>query len=55
MEDAEAQASDKDLMNAATFFMYTNELKKASNAVQKVIDNNPSNLNALTLKGWIYL
>lgn len=55
LEDAESTASDKDLMNAAMFFMYTNELKKASQAVQKVIDNNPANLNAIALKGWIYL
>lgn len=54
-DEIESQASDKDLINAATFFLHVNELKKASQTVQKVIESNSSNLNAIALKGWIYL
>lgn len=32
-----------------------NELKRASKTIQRVIDNNNSNLNAISVKGWIYL
>ncbi len=54
-ETAETQASDKDLWNAALFFLHVNELKRASKTIQKVIDSNASNLNAVAVKGWIYL
>ena len=54
-ETAEQQANDKDLLTASTFYLHVNELKKATQTLQRVIDNNPSNLNALALKGWIYL
>ena len=54
-ENVEEQASDKDLFHAALFFLHVKELKRASKTVQKVIDSNPNNLNACSLKGWIYL
>lgn len=54
-ESVESQASDKDLMNAALFFLHVNELKRASKTIQKVIDSNPNNLNAVAVKGWVYL
>ena len=54
-EGAEQQASDKDLLNAALFFLHVNELKRASKTIQKVIDSNPNNQNAVAVKGWIYL
>ena len=54
-ETAESQASDKDLLNAALFFLHVNELKRASKTIQKVIDSNPNNLNAVAVKGWVYL
>jgi len=30
-------------------------LKRASKTIQRVIDNNNANLNAISIKGWIYL
>jgi len=54
-EGIESSASDKDLFNAALFFLHVNELKRASKTIQKVIDSNPSNLNAVSTKGWVYL
>jgi len=55
MEDREEQASDKDLMAAATFCWHTLQLKRAGQIVQKLLDQNQNNMNALSLKGWIYL
>lgn len=37
------------------FFLHVNELKRASKTIQRVIDNNNANLNAISIKGWIYL
>jgi tetratricopeptide repeat protein 21B len=54
-ETAEGQASDKDLMHAAMFFLHVEKLKRASQTIQKVLDSNPNNLNAVAVKGWIYL
>ena len=54
-ETVEESASDKDLFNAALFYLHVNELKRASKTIQKVIDSNPSNLNAISAKGWVYL
>lgn len=54
-ENIEGTASDKDLLHAALFFLHVNELKRASKTIQRVIDNNNSNLNAISVKGWIYL
>lgn len=54
-ESAQSTASDKDLINAALFYLHINELKRASQTVMSVIDSNPSNLNAIAIKGWIYL
>ena len=54
-EGAQQTASDKDLLNAALFFLHINELKRASQTVMSVIDSNPSNVNAIAIKGWIYL
>lgn len=30
-------------------------MKRASKTIQRVIDNNNANLNAISVKGWIYL
>jgi tetratricopeptide repeat protein 21B len=54
-ESAESTASDKDMLNAALFYLHIKELKRASTTVMTVIDSNPSNLNAIAIKGWIYL
>ena len=54
-ENAEATASDRDLLNASIFYLHINELKRASQTVMGVIEANPSNLNAIAIKGWIYL
>ena len=55
LRDKEDMASDKDLLQAATFLWHTNQFKRAGQVVQKVLDGNPSNLSAMTIKGWIYL
>jgi tetratricopeptide repeat protein 21B len=54
-ESALQTASDKDLLNASLFFLHINELKRASQTITGVIDSNPSNINAIAIKGWIYL
>ena len=54
-ENAQSTASDKDLLNASLFYLHINELKRASQTVMGVIDSNPSNLNAVAIKGWVYL
>lgn len=54
-DSIEAQASDKDLMNCALFFLHIKELKRASKTISRVIESNPNNLNAVAVKGWIYL
>lgn len=54
-ENAQNTASDRDLINTALFYLHINELKRASQTIMGVIDSNPSNLNAIALKGWIYL
>mmetsp|Transcript_25701 Transcript_25701/g.29561 ORF Transcript_25701/g.29561 Transcript_25701/m.29561 type:complete len:292 (+) Transcript_25701:99-974(+) len=54
-ESAESSASDRDLINAALFFLHISELKRASQTIMSVIDSNPSNLNAIAIKGWVYL
>ena len=52
---AEETASDRDHLNASIFYFHINELKRASQTVMGVIKANPSNLNAIAIKGWIYL
>lgn len=54
-ESALQTASDKDLLNASLFFLHINELKRASQTITGVIDSNPSNINAIAIKGWVYL
>jgi len=54
-ENIESSASDKDLLHTALFFLHVGELKRASKSIQRVIDNNSANLNAISVKGWIYL
>lgn len=54
-ESIENQASDKDLLHASMFFLHVNELKWASQTITRVIENNNANLNAISVKGWIYL
>ena len=54
-ENAEATASDRDLLNTTIFYLHINELKRAYQTVMGVIEANPSNLNAIAIKGWIYL
>lgn len=39
MEDREESASDRDLMCAATFLWHTQQLKRAGQIVQKLIDS----------------
>jgi len=48
-------AADKDLITAATFLWHTGQIKRAGQVVQKVLEQNPNNLSALSVKGWIYL
>lgn len=55
LDEREEQASDKDLIAAATFLWHTQQLKRAGQIVQKIMELNPGNLNALALKGWIYI
>ena len=55
LDEREDQASDRDLITAATFLWHTQQLKRAGQVVQKIIDVNPTSLTAHTLKGWIYL
>ena len=54
-QSAESTASDRDLLTASLFFLHINELKRASQSVMNVINSNPSNFNAIEIKGWIYL
>lgn len=54
-ESAEATASDRDLLNASLFYLHISELKRASQTIMGVIEANPSSLNAIAIKGWIYL
>jgi tetratricopeptide (TPR) repeat protein len=55
LDEREEQASDKDLLAAATFLWHVAQLKRAGQIVQKIMEISPGNLNALALKGWIYL
>lgn len=49
-------ASDKDLICTATFLWHTNQLKRAGQITQKLIDANSNNsTQAQCIKGWIYL
>lgn len=56
LDEREEMASDKDLMCAATFLWHTQQLKRAGQIVQKLIDNGAHNATqAQCIKGWIYL
>jgi len=56
MDEREEMASDRDMMCAATFLWHTQQLKRAGQIVQKLIDNNSNNATqAQCVKGWIYL
>lgn len=54
-DSAESTASDRDLLNASLFYLHINELKRASQTIMSVIEANPSSLNAIAIKGWVYL
>ena len=54
-DEKEEQASDKDLLVAAQFLWHTTQLKRAGQLIQKVLENNPNNLPAIAIKGWIYM
>ena len=55
LDEREEMASDKDLLCASNFLWHVQQLKRAGQIVQKILEMNPGNLNALALKGWIYL
>lgn len=40
---------------AAQFLWHTTQLKRAGQIIQKVLENNPNNLPAIAVKGWIYM
>ena len=54
LDEREENASDKDLICCATFLWHTQQLKRAGQIVNKVLETNQGSLAALTLKGWIY-
>jgi len=54
-ENAHNTASDRDLINASLFYLHIKELKRASQTITGVIESNQSNLNAIAIKGWVYL
>ena len=54
LDEREENASDKDLICCATFLWHTQQLKRAGQIVNKLIENNQGSLVAQTLKGWIY-
>ena len=54
LESREELAGDRDLLCAATFLCHIQQLKKAGQQIQKLLEINPGNLNAQAIRGWIY-
>ncbi|GBG28211.1 Tetratricopeptide repeat protein 21B [Hondaea fermentalgiana] len=52
---AQERASDVGLLLAATFLMHVQEFGRARRMVDRILDKNPMNVKAATLRGWIEL